>query len=120
MFLSQVFWPQLHSGEGIIETPGDHADERETSLMLHLHPGIVLPKSDWGSGKNHAPKLKAIREKRAWAQREWTKATVDTGSGDPQHSTAEKGKKYFDLLSQRFADYLIELAAADVTDLYES
>ena len=120
VFLSQVFWPQLHSGDGIIDVPGDHADERETSLMLHLHPDIVLPESDWGSGKSNAPKLKAIREKRAYAQREWTKATVDTGSGDPSRSTAEKGRKYFEVLSQRFAEYLVELAAADINDLYES
>jgi len=120
VFLSEVFWPRLHDGKGIIDDPGDHADERETSLLLHLHPGLVLPKSEWGDGKSHAPKLKAIREKRAWAQREWTKATVDTGSGDPKHSTAEKGKAYFRVLSERFAEYLIELAAADARELYEA
>ena len=120
VFLSEVFWPRLHNGAGIVEHPGDHADERETSLMMHLHPDLVLPKSDWGSGKDNAPKLKAIREKRAWAQRQWTKATVDTGSGDPAKSTAGKGKAYFEVLAQRFAEYLIELAAADVNDLYEA
>jgi creatinine amidohydrolase len=120
VFLSEVFWPRLHDGAGIIDHPGDHADERETSLMLHLHGGLVLPKPEWGPGRTRASKLKAIREKRAWAQREWTKATVDTGSGDPKLSTAEKGRAYFDVLSNRFAEYLIELAAADITDLYEA
>ena len=91
VFLSEVFWPRLHDGTGIMEFPGDHADERETSLMLHLHPHLVLPKKEWGDGRTHAPKLKAIREKRAWAQRQWTKATVDTGAGDPQ--SIDRGKR---------------------------
>lgn len=119
VFLSQVFWPQLHDGGGIMERPGDHADERETSLMLHLHPGLVLPPGEWGEGRDRPPRLKAIREKRAWAQREWSKATVDTGSGDPRLATAEKGRRYFEVLARRLADYLIELAAADVDSLYE-
>ncbi len=44
---------------------------------------------------------------------------MDTGSGDPKHATVAKGKAYFDVLAKRFAEYLIELAAADVRDLYE-
>ena len=119
VFLTQVFWPNIHGGKGIIDYPGDHADERETSLMLHLHPDLVLPKAEWGDGSSHDWKLKAMKEKWAWAQRAWTQATNDTGSGDPQHSTVEKGHKYFELLSVKFASYLVELAAADVNELYE-
>jgi creatinine amidohydrolase len=119
MFLSLVNWFHMDSGKSIFDIVGDHADERETSLLLHLHPHLVLPKEDWGEGKDNLSKLKAVREKWAWAQRAWTQATNDTGSGDPRHSTAEKGKRYFDLLAGRFASYLVELAAADVGDLYE-
>jgi len=120
IFLSTVFWPHIHSGQGIIDAPGDHADERETSLMLHLHPGLVLPKEEWGPGTTHAWKLEAMKEKWAWAQRAWTKATDDTGSGDPQHATKEKGRRYADVLSSKFASYLVELAKADINDLYET
>ncbi len=119
IFLSTVFWPQVHSGEGIIDILGDHADERETSLMLHLHPELVLPKESWGSGTANPWKLAAMRERWAWAQRAWTQATHDTGSGDPQHSTAEKGRLYFEALTTKFASYLVELAAADPAALYE-
>lgn len=119
VFLSTVSWYQIDAGRDIFALPGDHADERETSLLLHLHPELVLPKDQWGSGTDNPWKLKAMREKWAWAQRAWTKATNDTGSGDPQHSTAEKGRLYFERLTQKFASYLIELAAADTSDLYQ-
>ncbi|MEZ0387529.1 MAG: creatininase family protein [Verrucomicrobium sp.] len=119
IFLSTVFWPNLHSGEGIIEVLGDHADERETSLMMHLCPNLVLSKEEWGTGEANAWRLTAMREKWAWAQRAWTQATNDTGSGDPSRSTAEKGAAYAQVLSGRLAGYLVELAAADVTALYE-
>lgn len=119
VFLSTVFWPNIHSGEGIIDELGDHADERETSLMMHLHPHLVLPQAEWGEGRPNAWKLVAMREKWAWAQRAWTQATNDTGSGDPKLSTAQKGKAYFEVLSQKFAGYLVELASADVSALYE-
>jgi creatinine amidohydrolase len=116
--LSLVNWFHMDAGKDIFTILGDHADERETSLMQHLHPDLVLPKSEWGEGKDNLPTLKAMREKWAWAQRPWTQATNDTGSGDPQHSTAEKGRQYFERLTQKFASYLVELAAADLRQLY--
>ena len=119
VFLSTVFWPQVHDGTGIIDILGDHADERETALMMHLHPDLVLPKSEWGSGEANPWKLKAMREKWAWAQRARTQATNDTGSGDPQHATAEKGRAYFEAITAKLATYLVELAAVDPETLYQ-
>ena len=86
---------------------------------MHLHPHLVLPKSEWGPGTDNRWKLKAIHEKWAWAQRDWLKATNDTGSGDPQHSTAEKGKRYLEALGAKIGSYLIELAKVDISELYE-
>lgn len=119
MFLSTVFWANINDGADIFEVPGDHADEKETSMMLHLHPDLVLPRKDWGDGKTRAWRLQAAREKWAWAQRSWTQVTDDTGSGDPQLATAEKGERYMRRLTEMFAGYLVELAAADITSLYE-
>ena len=45
--------------------------------------------------------------------------TADTGIGDPSRATAEKGARFFDAVTGRIADYLVELAAADTSDLYE-
>jgi creatinine amidohydrolase len=120
IFLSTVSWYQIHSGNGIFTLlNGDHADERETSMIMHLHPDLVLPKSEWGPGMNNTWKLQAMREKWAWAQRDWLRAQPDTGSGDPQHSTAEKGAEYLKAITSKLAGYLVELAAADPADLYD-
>ncbi|MDB6117301.1 MAG: Creatinine amidohydrolase [Verrucomicrobiaceae bacterium] len=119
IFLSAVSWFQVDQGKDIFTVPGDHADERETSMMMHLHPELVLPREDWGDGSDNLPALKAMREKWAWAQRPWSKATNDTGSGDPQHSTADKGARYLNVLTEKIAGYLIELAALKVDELYK-
>lgn len=118
IFLSAVSWFHVDSGRGIFELPGDHADERETSMILHLHPHLVLPREEWGDGSENAPALRAMREKWAWAPRPWTKATNDTGAGDPRRSTAEKGDRYLKLLTEKIAAYFVELAALDVAQLY--
>lgn len=119
IFLSLVNWFQIPGAQDLFTIVGDHADERETSLMLHLHPDWVLPKEEWGPGTDNLWKIEAMRQKWAWAQRAWTQATNDTGSGDPQHSTADKGARYLDLLAGRFAGYLVDLAQADPSALYE-
>ncbi len=117
--LSLVNWYNIDAGRDIFTVVGDHADERETSLIQHLEPGLVLPREDWGEGRDNLPVLKAMREKWAWAQRPWTQATNDTGSGDPRHATPEKGRLYFERLTQKFAGYLIELAAVDAAKIYQ-
>lgn len=119
VFLSTVNWYGIDSGASTFDIVGDHADERETSMMLHLHPDLVLPREAWGDGRTYPSRLRAIREKWAWAQRDWRKATHDTGAGDPRHSTAERGATYLEGLVREFASYLVELAAVDTGDLYQ-
>ncbi len=118
IFLSAVSWFQVERGEAIFDVVGDHADERETSLILHLTPEWVLPKEEWGSGTDHGWAIPAMREKWAWAQRAWTQATEDTGSGDPRQATAEKGARYFEVLAGKIGGYFRDLAAADPQALY--
>ena len=117
--LSTVSWFQIDAGADLFEVLGDHADERETSLMLHLHPQWVLPRAQWGEGQEKKPTLKAMRERWAWAPRPWSRISPDTGTGDPRAATADKGRAYFGRLSARFAQYLIELAKTAREDLYE-
>src|SRR5205085_9365740 len=102
-----------------IEESGDHAGEAETSAMLHLAPELVRPLKEAGPGKARAWKLAGIREGWAWAPRRWTQVMSDTGVGNPAKSTAAKGQAYVDAAASRIADFLVELAAADLDDLYE-
>lgn len=105
--------------EGIFERGGDHANEMETSLMQYLRPEWVLPLDQAGDGREHAFKMGALREGWVWTQRDWLKATDDTGIGDPSLSTPEKGQRCLEQVAGRMASFLVELSAADLDDLYE-
>ena len=70
-------------------------------------------------GTNLSVIQRAFREGWAWTQREWMKATRDTGVGNPQAAMPEKGKRYFEAVTKKIAGFLVELAKADVRDLYE-
>lgn len=118
LFLSCVSWFNVDDGKSIFDAPGDHADERETSLMLHLHPDLVRPREEWGTGSTNDWTIAALREKWAWAPRHWRSATNDTGAGDPRASTNEKGKLYFERITTKVADYFVDLAKTDLADLY--
>jgi creatinine amidohydrolase len=98
---------------------GDHAGEMETSVMLHLAPDLVRPLAEAGPGRARRFKLSALREKWAWAPRNWRQVTEDTGVGNPGAATAEKGKKYVDALTEKVAAFLVDLAKADPKAMYE-
>jgi len=119
LFLSLVnWWTVLDAGRYFAE-PGDHAGALETSVMLHLAPGEVRPLAEAGTGASRPWRIAALREGWAWAQRDWPSATVDTGVGNPAGATVEAGKRFVNDASDRLADYLVELAAADPSKLYE-
>lgn len=119
VFLCTVNWFQIDGQDSIFTEPGDHAGEMETSLMMHIAPRLVQPLSKAGDGYEHKFKIKALRERWAWAQREWSEATGDTGIGNPVASTPEKGRQYFKLVTGEIGEFLTDLSAADIDDLYD-
>lgn len=119
IFICTVNWYQVLDQKGFFEEKDDHAGEMETSVMLQIHPDLVLPLSEAGHGGSKKFKLRGLRERWVWTPREWTKATSDTGVGNPQKATAEKGRHYLAALTQQIAEFLNELAASDPNDLYE-
>ena len=119
MFLSLVEWFKMLDQSAYFEEDGDHANEMETSIILHYFPDLVLPLDEAGEGRLKQSKLKAVREKTAWAPRQWDKVSDDTGVGNPKKSSAEKGKKFIDDVTTQIAAYFVELASCDIHDLYE-
>jgi creatinine amidohydrolase len=119
VFLCTMNWFTLPEVSGHFPEPGDHAGAMETSLMLHLSPDLVRPLSEAGAGKARKFKPTGLREGWAWAPRNWILVTEDTGVGDPSTGSAALGARFFRALSQRVASFLLELAAADLDDLYE-
>ncbi len=103
-------WFDIVSKEGYFDAEiDDHAGEQETSVLMHFFPDLVKLETA-GSGTLHPWDIQAINEKTAWAPRNWGKATDDTGVGNPEKSTAEKGKRYAEEVTKRIADLLIEMA----------
>ncbi len=119
LFLSAINWYHVLDGKKYFDEPGDHAGEMETSVMMSIAADLLLPLSEAGTGSGRPFKLQGLREGWAWAQRDWVKATVDTGVGDPSQASAEKGQAFLDDLTQKIAGYLVELAKSDISDLYE-
>lgn len=118
VFLSAINWYKVIDPAAHFSDLGDHAGELETSVMLHVAPALVRPLSEAGDGAERTSKLRGIREGWAWAPRQWTRVTADTGIGDPAAATQEKGARYFDLVVANIADYLGELAALDTSAPY--
>ncbi|MEM7659727.1 MAG: creatininase family protein [Bacteroidota bacterium] len=119
VFSCALNWFQAVNWDDYFDEPGDHAGEMETSAILHIAPHLVLPKSEWGDGYARPWKVKALRDGWVSSQRQWTKVTADTGVGNPAKSSAEKGAAYLQACQESIAEFLIELAAVDVDELYE-
>lgn len=117
LFLCQVNWYRIVDPDAYF-APGDHAGEMETSVMLHSAPELVLPLEVAGDGAQRRPRIGAMREGWAWAPRPWTRISADTGVGDPRAASAEKGAQYLELVTDRLGEFLAELSAADLNDLY--
>ncbi len=119
MLISSCFVFNVLKRSEYFDTLGDHADEMETSIMLHIAPELVRPLEEAGDGQAKRWKVAAFNEGWAWAERQWSRVSTDTGIGNPKTGTAEKGKRYFTDLTVKLSGLLIALAQADTQDLYE-
>lgn len=119
MFLCSCNWFQSIDQKQFFENKDDHAGEMETSLLMYLRPDLVLPLSEAGDGKAKRFKMKGIQEGWAWAERKWMQVTKDTGVGDPRKASAAKGERYFKAMTQKVAQFFVEVALADNADLYD-
>lgn len=119
LFICTLDWYNILDWTKYFDESGDHGGELETSLMLNIAPHLVLPLSVAGDGAEKKIKLKGIREGWVWAQREWSRATATTGIGNPAKATKEKGRRFIEDTVTKIGEFLIELAAADINDLYE-
>jgi len=93
------------------ELPGDHADEMETSLLLHVCPDLVEFQHA-GKGERVPFAFKSLSQPGVWTPRPWSKIHPDTGSGDPSRATAEKGRQYFEAVTAAIAELICDLASA--------
>jgi creatinine amidohydrolase len=97
--------------------PGEHGDEMETSMLLHLRPELVH-REQAGSGRTNPSRLDALREGWAWIARPWHLLTEDSSVGDPSLAAAEKGETFLQASAEKLASFLVQLAAAEVDETF--
>ncbi len=119
VFLCTLNWWQVVDARAYFDEPGDHAGELETSVMQHLRPDSVRPLAEAGDGAEKKSTITGLRERWVWAQRPWTTVSADTGIGNPRAATAAKGARYIDAVTERIAQFLVELAQGDPAAMYE-
>jgi creatinine amidohydrolase len=119
VFIANVNWWNCVDVKRYYDEPGDHAGELETSVMMEITPDLVLPLSEAGKGAAKKFKIDGLRNGIAWAPRSWTKATEDTGSGDPARASRDKGVRHLEAVTDAIADFLVQLARAENPDSYE-
>ena len=118
-FIASAEWFKMAPAKDYFEQPGDHADEIETSVMMHYHPELVRLE-EAGEGRSRRFAIPALREGKVWMPRHWTLVTEDTGIGNPALSTAEKGRRFADACADGFAQFLRDFAkVTSQGDLYE-
>lgn len=118
MFLTETNWFRAIDRDKFLDESGDHADELETSLMMYIEPKLVRALDKAGDGAAKKWKVSGLNQDWAWAERQWSKVTKDTGVGNPYKSTQDKGKKCFDNITDQFSEFFVDLAAADLQDMY--
>ncbi|MGC3977534.1 MAG: creatininase family protein [Paludibacteraceae bacterium] len=108
MTICCVDWFPIEPQKEYFENFDDHAGEMETSVMLHYHPDLVHFEIA-GNGASRPFAIDSLNKKVGWVPRQWDKTTVDTGVGDPRLATAEKGKRYVEVVTDKIAKLFDEL-----------
>lgn len=118
LFVSWIDWWRAVDKYRFFEEKGDHADEMETSVMMHIAPQYCLPLQEAGPGYAKKFALQGLQQGWAISQRAWTQVTEDTGVGNPYKATAEKGNAFLSACTQNISQYLVELHRLDMGSLY--
>lgn len=101
----------------IFERRDDHAGEMETSVILAMHPELVSLQ-DAADGATRTTRFEALNRGWVSTSRRWDLLTESTGTADPRAATAEKGERYLEVVVERLANFLCELAAAPQDDTF--
>jgi creatinine amidohydrolase len=106
----------------IFDEPGDHAGEMETAFALAYFPDLVGRNPDGSlaadAGEVALSRFEAIN--RGWVSitRPWHLLTTNAGSGNPHAATADKGRRFVELLVEHLAQFLVELSASPLDERF--
>lgn len=120
LFVCALNWFKTEPKPGYFtHLDGDHADEMETSVMLHIQPHLVTDLTQAGDGFDKKWKFEAMRKGWVSAQRQWTAVSKDTGVGNPYEATAEKGRRYLEAVIGKVSDFFVELAQTPREEFFQ-
>jgi creatinine amidohydrolase len=106
----------------VFSQPDDHAGEMETSFILAYHPHLVARNADGtlaaDDGATRKTRFEAVN--RGWVSitRPWHLLTTNTGVGNPHAASADKARRYMELLVPRLAQFLVELSNAPLDERF--
>lgn len=112
MLIAAGEWYRAAKAADYFDAPGDHADELETSVMLHYHPELVDMELA-GPGRAGGFRGAALAAGTVWVPRHWNKVTRDTGIGDPRPATADKGARFAAACAAALAQAVADLCDPD-------
>lgn len=105
-------WFKMCPSRDFFEQPGDHADEVETSVMMHYHPELVTL-GEAGDGSHGGFAIPGLRDGTVWMPRNWSMVSRDTGIGNPHLATAAKGKRFAEAVVGKYVEFLTAFAKAE-------
>lgn len=99
------------------EAADDHAGEMETSVALALFPEHVELENA-ADGRARPFRFEALQ--RGWVRtsRDFSRLNDHCAAGDPSRATADKGRRYLDLVCERIMAFLIELARTPIDSTF--
>lgn len=122
LFLCNWYQMIRDAANQIFDHPDDHAGEMETSLILAYRPELVRREESGrlaaDQGSVRPMRFEALEKGWVSITRPWHLLTTQSGSGNPHQATAEKGIHLMEIIKQRLAPFLIELAKSKVDDAF--
>lgn len=113
MTIATAEWFKAAPAKEYFDHPGDHADELETSVMMHYHPDLVNL-AEAGPGGDGGFRGQALASGIAWLPRNWARISSDTGIGNPALATAEKGARFAQACARALAQVIADLSEPDL------
>lgn len=97
----------------IFEKADDHAGELETSVALALFPGLVEMEQ---AKDGHAAPFRFPALEQGWLRtsRNFARLNDHCAAGDPRAATADKGRRYLEIVYERVSGFLVDLARTPI------
>ncbi len=119
VFIFQMDWWKVADDKyfDVFDKVEDHAGEMETSVALELFPHLVeMEYAKDGKAKSY--RFEALQKGWIRTSRDFGKLNDHCATADPFGGTADKGKKFLEIVTNRISDFLIELANEPIDESF--